>query len=213
MSLKIVCISDTHGKWSKLELPECDILISAGDYSFRGERHMIEDFHKWLNKQKARHIISLQGNHELIVEQNFNECKEIAEKECPRVIFTSEDYFEIEGVKFFVSATTPFFMNWAWNKYPAELVTYWDRIPDDIQVLVTHGPPFGIMDLAPDGNLCGCPSLLRRIRDLKELKMHCFGHIHGQNGIVVRDGVTFINASICNESYRPTQPYHIFDLT
>lgn len=78
--MRICAISDTHGKWNKLKIPECDILISAGDYSFRGESHMVKNFHKWLNKQDAGQIISVQGNHELWVQSNFQEAKDIAEK-------------------------------------------------------------------------------------------------------------------------------------
>ncbi len=69
--MKIVAISDVHCKWNKVVIPECDILISAGDYSFQGEPHVVVDFHKWLNKQPAKHKISVQGNHEKQVEKNF----------------------------------------------------------------------------------------------------------------------------------------------
>ena len=69
--MKIILISDVHGKWNKLEIPECDILISAGDYSFTGEQHMVRDFHKWMSKQPAKHKISVQGNHEKWVERTL----------------------------------------------------------------------------------------------------------------------------------------------
>lgn len=80
--MKIVVISDTHNKYNKIEIPECDILISCGDYSFRGEPSEVKNFHKWLNKQNARYKISIQGNHELGVEKDFNLSKQIAEERC-----------------------------------------------------------------------------------------------------------------------------------
>ena len=79
--MRVVAISDVHGKWNKLTIPPCNVLVSTGDYSFRGEKHMVKDFHTWLNKQPADHIISVQGNHEVWVEQNFEEAKLLAEIE------------------------------------------------------------------------------------------------------------------------------------
>lgn len=219
VSLKIVAISDVHGKWNKIQIPKCDILISAGDYSFRGERHMVKDFHRWLNKQPAKHIISVQGNHELLVEKYFLECKEIAKEECNRVHFIEEDLIEIEEIKIYCSAWTPYFNNWAYNagRTISEAALYqkpfigdiWNRIPDDIDILVTHGPPYEILDLAPVNRInpiprnVGCERLKERIKSLKKLTHHIFGHIHNDYGIKQIDGITYINASICNEAYQP----------
>lgn len=69
---KIVAISDVHNKFNKISIPECDILISSGDYSFQGSTSEVKNFHKWLDKQPAKHIISVQGNHEKGVESNFD---------------------------------------------------------------------------------------------------------------------------------------------
>lgn len=211
--VKIVAISDTHCKWNKLTIPECDILISCGDYSFKGEPHVVKDFHKWLNKQPAVNIISLNGNHEKWVEKNFVLAKQVAEEVCPKVHFIDEGLIEIEGLKIWCSAITPYFFNWAWNRYPGEdIQKHWDRIPKDIDVLVTHGPPYGILDGVPEfGNgtgkmslrHCGCPQLLDKVLEIKP-HAHIFGHIHSGYGTTSRDGITFINAAICDESYKPT---------
>ena len=233
--MKLAIISDIHCKWNKVQIPECDVLISCGDYSFQGEKHVVEDFHKWLNKQEAGYIISVQGNHETWVEKNFAQAKEIAEKACPGVHFIDEGAVEIEGVKFYGSAITPFFCNWAWNRArsEAEQVQYqprtgrmsiiplikphWDKIPDDTQILITHGPPHGILDKVYeyDGvtvrEQVGCKLLMDRIHALKQIKMHCFGHIHGSSGEQSFMGVKYINASICDEQYQPTNPVRIFE--
>jgi Icc-related predicted phosphoesterase len=73
-------------------------------------------------------------------------------------------------------------------------------IPDDTNVLISHGPPFAILDRADDGWNCGCEELLRRIESLQHLKLVVFGHIHTAWGMTYRNGVTFVNASICDDN-------------
>jgi Icc-related predicted phosphoesterase len=217
--MKIVMISDTHAKWKKLVIPECDVLISAGDYSFRGERHLVKNFHEWLNKQPAKHIISVQGNHEVEVERDFQNAKQLALSVCPRVHFIDEGEVVIDGVKFYGSAITPWFHDWAWNRWRGpDIKKHWDRIPDDVQVLITHGPPAGFLDIVyyADGmtpkERVGCMDLADRIKELKQLKLHVFGHIHGSTGETNFNGVTYINASICDEMYMPTNHVREFEL-
>jgi Icc-related predicted phosphoesterase len=205
--MKICIISDVHCKFSELIVPKCDLLISCGDYSFRGEEREVRNFHEWLNLQDAVHIISVQGNHEKGVERNFQLSKQIAVEACPRVHFMDEGLIEIEGIKVWCSAITPFFYNWAWNRYRGnEIKKHWDLIPNDITVLVTHGPPYGILDTVkthyPIENL-GCEELANKISELKQLKIHCFGHIHDSYGVFDNGMVKYINASICNEDYKP----------
>lgn len=211
--MKIIAISDTHAKWQGLKIPECDVLISAGDYSFRGESRLVKDFHEWLNKQDAGYIISVQGNHEVLVERSFQENKELAIKACPSVEFMDEGPLTIEGHKFWCSAWTPWFHDWAWNANRGEEIKrHWDLIPDDTEVLITHGPPYGIRDElefpdgTPNGKHVGCSDLLNRIKQLKKLKIHIFGHIHSGYGQEHIDGVSYYNASICDETYTASNP-------
>lgn len=218
--MKIVIISDVHCKFNNLKIESCDILISCGDYSFHGRPEEVRKFHKWLDEQDAKYIISVQGNHEMGVERNFQLSKEIAEEVCPDIHFIDEGLVEIEGLKIWCSAITPFFYNWAWNRFRGEEIKkHWDKIPLDIDVLVTHGPPHGILDGVErfNGKTClyelehvGCEELYKKIQDLKNLKVHAFGHIHCGNGSLKVGDTNFINASICNEKYEPVnKPYII----
>lgn len=207
--MKLVAISDTHGKWKKLEIPPCDILVSAGDYSFQGERHIIKNFHEWLNKQPAKHIISVQGNHEVWVQENFQEAKELALSVCPRVHFIEHDLIEIEGLKIFGSAWTPWFLDWAYNAHRGpEIKRYWDQIPLDIDILITHGPPAGILDVVynrygvPQERV-GCQDLMDTILKCPNLKNHFFGHLHGSHGYKEFMDKHFWNVAICGETYTP----------
>lgn len=218
--MKIVAISDTHAKWKNLVIPECDILISAGDYSFRGEKHIVKNFHEWLNAQEAGHIISVQGNHETWVEKNFDEAKALAESVCPAVHFIgSHGTVEIEGLKIHGSAITPWFYDWAWNvRRGPDIAKEWAKIPDDIDILVTHGPPNGQLDIVyyADGvtpkERVGCWDLEERIKQLPKLKHHIFGHIHCSHGHREFNGVNYWNAAICDEMYMPTNPITIIEL-
>lgn len=219
--MKIVCISDVHGKWSKLVIPECDILISAGDYSFRGELHMVRDFHKWMGKQPAKHKISVQGNHEKQVEANFTLSKQMAEEACPGIHFVDEGLVEVEGLKIWCSAITRFFHNWAWNRHPGEEIQkHWDLIPNDSDIIVTHGPCYGLGDSLVQFNGMKCEweelklgdgQLLKKVLEVKP-KLHVSGHIHPGYGIYGQSGIIFVNAAICDDSYTPVNKPIIVDL-
>lgn len=209
--MKIVCISDTHCRFNDIKIPKCDILISCGDYSFRGTLEEVRKFHEWLNKQDAKFIISVQGNHELGVEKNFSLSKQIAEEACPGVYFIEEGLVEIDNAKIWCSAITPFFCNWAYNRHRGEEIRkHWDKIPLDIDILVTHGPVQGILDYV-HGEHVGCLDLAKKIYDLKNLQLHVSGHIHCGYGIHKEGNMTYINASICDEQYRPTNKPMVFN--
>lgn len=221
--MRIAMISDVHTKWHNLVIPECDVLISAGDYSWRGERQIVKEYHEWLSKQNAGIVISVQGNHELWVEKNWEEAVSLVWGIDRTIQFVKEESFEWQGVKFHCSAVTPEFCNWAWNVDRGEKIKrHWNAIPDDTQVLVTHGPPWGIRDtIAEDGENLGCKDLLNRIGSLHHLKLHVFGHIHGGSGYSTRvfnweedpkRTVCFVNSSICDENYHAVNPVRVLDL-
>lgn len=214
---KIVAISDVHNRYKDLVIPKCDLLISAGDYSSKGYDHEVKNFHKWLNKQPATDIISDQGNHELGVEKDFLNAKRIALEECPRVHFIDEGLVEVQELKIWCSAITPEFCNWAWNRNGLEIQKHWDMIPEDIDILVTHGPPYGILDQTTfaDGTIrpdhLGCQKLLERIKIVKP-DLHFFGHIHAPGGRAVSAfSTTFYNAAICDETYYPSNPITVVE--
>lgn len=214
--MKIVAISDVHVRWKNLVIPECDLLISAGDYSYHGEEWIVAEFHAWLNRQKAKHIISVQGNHETWVENNWNHALKIVNTVCPRAHFIQEGAVEIDGIKIYGSAITPRFFNWAWNRSRGEEIQpHWDMIPGDTNILITHGPPRGILDIVPyvDGTPkehVGCEQLLKRVKEVKPA-LHIFGHIHHGHGEHHEDGTSFYNVAICDELYSPTNPITIIE--
>lgn len=148
------------------------------------------------------------------VEQNFEEAKALAVEQCPRVNFIDEGLLEIEGLKIWYSAITPFFHNWAYNRFRGpDIRKHWSKIPENTDILITHGPPYGILDVVSDGSRQGCQDLLDRVKELKNLKGHFFGHLHENSGILEQDGITFVNAAICNDAYKPVFNAKVLELT
>ena len=212
--MRIVMISDVHEHWHNLKIPSCDVLISTGDYSFMGKPDIVREYHQWLNKQPCRDRISLQGNHEMWVHDNWLRAKEIVQEINPEIIFTSGDMFTLAGRKFWCSSVTPEYGRWAWMKERGSSIRrHWDFIPTDTDILITHGPAYGILDTAhTDGEHLGCEELAQVINNLPVLKLHVFGHIHGGSGEKDIKGVHFVNASICDEAYKPVNPVRVFNL-
>lgn len=210
--MKIVCISDSHNKHDDIMIPSCDILISAGDYSSRGLPQEVRNFHQWLNNQDAKHIISVQGNHELWVENNFNDAKLIATEVCPNIHFIDEGLVQVESLNIWCSAVTPWFCNWAWNRQRGdEIRRHWDLIPDNTDIIITHGPPYGYGDDTMFDGPVGCVDLRDAINRVRPT-LHISGHIHYGYGVYKNDHTTFINASICDESYNPTNKPIVIDI-
>jgi len=210
----IAMISDTHSKHKKLEgkIPECDLLIHAGDLTHRGELDGVLDAYAWLNRQPAKHVVTIPGNHEKYMEKDLPRYLDEIKRVAPRVHVLINEGVQIEGVKIWGSPVTPAFLNWAWNKERgSEISKYWDAIPLDTQILITHGPPLGILDLIPDGTNVGCADLARVSLKLKALKLHVFGHIHYSHGLRLENGVTYVNAAICTEQYLALNPVTLID--
>jgi Icc-related predicted phosphoesterase len=207
--MKIVTISDTHNAHSKLTIPDCDILIHAGDESFRGRRDEIEAFVKWFDIQPAKHLVWIPGNHSLGVEAHWpgsaNWIKDIS----PRTNILMNSDVTLEGLKIWGSPVTPWFCDWAWNvQRGADIKKYWDKIPSDASIVVTHGPPHGILDVVePNSHSAyprhaGCEELMKAMVRVKP-KLHVFGHIHEGYGVHVTPDTTYVNASIMDVGYDP----------
>lgn len=211
----ILAISDTHTLHKKCEkfIPEgeYDMIIHAGDISSVGRKYEVEEFLNWFSSlTQFRHHLMIAGNHDFL----FEDDPEMAKSLIPEnIIYLEDNGVEIEGIKFWGSPQTPFFNDWAFNKQRgSEIKKYWDMIDPDTDVLVTHGPPFMILDYIPFNNdYVGCNDLAYRVEQI-EPAVHIFGHIHDSHGSVYRHGTSFYNASILNDSYYPSHPAHIIEL-
>ena len=209
--MKIVIISDTHGKHKDLEkwLPkEADAIICAGDISKFGDMGSINSFLYWFsNLHQFKTKIFIAGNHDKYFEDQHNLAIGIIPS---NIIYLENQEYNLNGIKIYGSPVTPWFHNWAFNVQRGEAIKkYWNMIPEDTDILVTHGPPFGVLDVSffsPHGNPtdepnhAGCEELIIAVNKIKP-KVHVFGHIHPHYGTLKENETLFINASNADSKY------------
>lgn len=209
--MRLVCISDTHSMHRQITVPDGDILIHAGDCLGVGTLEELEDLDNWFSEQPHRHKILIAGNHDWCLQDEPAD----AEALIRNAIYLRDSGTEIEGVKFWGSPWTPIFFDWAFNLARGEpIAERWAQIPADTDVLITHGPPAGILDqviTATDSLAVGCDDLARELERLR-LKMHVFGHIHESHGQQTLNDCRFVNASTCTGSYKPLNPPIVVDI-
>ena len=198
--MRIVLISDTHNQLSKVKVPDGDLLIHAGDSTGLGTTREMIDFSKQLRALPHPIKIFVPGNHDWLFERNLSHANEILGKDVHVLV---DQEIVVEGIRIFGSPWTPRFYNWAFNLDRGEpLRNKWERIPEGVDVLVTHGPPYGILDRTKSGEHVGCEELRRELHRIMP-KLHVFGHIHQSYGAHREAETSYINACICDENYRP----------
>jgi Icc-related predicted phosphoesterase len=204
--MKITFISDTHNKHEYLTskaynniLGSGDVLVHAGDCTGMGKTHEIKNFLDWFSNTNYTHKIFIAGNHDWGFELHNDIAPEYKEKNV-HYLFDSE--VVIDGVKFYGSPWQPEFYNWAFNLPRGEkLAEKWALIPNDTDVLITHGPAHGMLDWLPSGAQVGCQDLYYKIMEIQP-KIHVCGHIHCAYGQKYFNGVEFLNASVLDEQYQ-----------
>ena len=203
--MKIVFISDTHGLHDDIvSLPPGDVLVHCGDSTMRGNLSELHHFNQWLGVLPYKHKIVIAGNHDWCFYSRNDESRKLL----TNAIYLQDESVTIDRIKFYGSPWQPEFFDWAFNLPRAgnELKEKWDQIPDDTDVLITHGPPFNILDQVTHGNEhVGCTLLLDRVLKVQP-KIHAFGHIHENGGQDLKFHNThFINASMLNLRYKMYQ--------
>jgi predicted phosphodiesterase len=207
--MKILVISDTHTQHDKIPLKyllnesnEFSMIIHSGDVSYRGSKSEIRNFLDWYSKLPYKYKIFIAGNHDFFFEEAPEYEINSLLNEYPNIIYLNDSGIDVEGVKIWGSPVTPYFNNWAFNRVEENITPHWNLIPLDVEVLITHGPVNGCLDMTLGGEMVGCPFLLKKIEKMGKLKFHICGHIHEGYGIYKsKDGKTFINASVLDVRY------------
>ena len=209
--MKVVCISDTHNINESLRVPDGDLLIHAGDATAEGEAWEVARFAEWFRSLPHRHKIFVAGNHDWLFERDNAAARAMFEG----VHYLEDDSVMVEGLKIYGSPWTPQYKHYVWayilDRGP-QMARKWEMIPEDVDILVTHCPPEGILDASGSGESAGCAELLSRVLEVKP-KLHVFGHMHPSHGVLERDGITFVNASISGDNgYTPDFEPLVFDI-
>lgn len=209
--IHITALSDSHSSTHEVVIPEIPtdmttVLIHAGDFSYMGKPGEIQDFISWLNEQPHEHKLWIPGNHELSLE-DFPYNIEVIENETGSTCIHNKEHI-INGVKFFGSAMTPTFFNWAFMHNASQAERYWENAPE-VDAVICHGPPRGILDsITPDFPMerLGCKSFKNYLKRTKPT-LALWGHIHGsgmRKEIVewdTGDKTTCMNVAVMDEEY------------
>lgn len=209
--MRIVCVSDTHGLHERVEVPEGDVLVHAGDMTGRGEEGAVAAFGAWLRDQPHPHEVVVAGNHDFLCERSGALARELSTGE--GVHDLEDEGAEITERRFRGSPWQPRFRDWGFDlDRGPELAARWARIPRETDVLVTHGPPHGVLDrVARGGRAVGCEDLAARLGRL-DVSLHVFGYIHEAAGSSVDGaGRVAVNASACTLALRPTNAPLVLD--
>jgi|SRR5882757_196569 len=212
----IDCIADLHGHYPELE--GGDLLIVAGDLTARDTLDEQGRFMGWLYNQDYRKKVFIAGNHDNILRNTnpfgLNDKLPIGDA-WTDINYLCDSGVEFEGLKIWGTPWTAYFkemnpecMAFTLN-YGCDtddwLAEKWALIPDDIDILITHGPPYGILDLTDEGRCVGSKSLqMELFRRLRPKLLVC-GHIHEAYGIEPPGGIVerAVNCSHVNEDYKP----------
>ncbi len=216
--MKIVALSDTHTMQNKIEIPDGEILIHAGDAGNLGKFEEYYEIGRWFESLKDRfqYRIIVPGNHDQAFQNNAeNVLRQWFDDD---VICLIDDEVQLFGYKFYGCPWMPQFYNWAFMMPESELAAVYAKIPDDTEILITHSPPFGILD-KPAGNgfeshrRCGSQALYDRVKQLPKLKHHIFGHLHYSYGTEKIGDVSFHNVASLNENYRVQNPPQVIEVS
>jgi Icc-related predicted phosphoesterase len=202
--LKIVAISDTHNLHQHLINLEGDILIHCGDFSGSGSKEETKDFVKWMKKLPFKYKIVISGNMD-------DEFEAKADSLGEGIIYLCHTSTEIEGIRIFGSPYTPKFVGSFQLEDEAEATQLWDQVKGPVDILVTHGPPYGILDRTSRGSQVGDKMLLKLVEKLKP-KYHLFGHVHNSHGKLIKGNTTFANVAQYDYAELGGKPF-VFEYT
>lgn len=221
--MKTTFIADTHNKHQQLDLPGGDLLVVAGDFCSQGEFIEVHDFASWLDQQPYDHKVVIAGNHEVCMGRGASNRYRAIEAITDTAVYLEDSQTTVEGLVLHGVPWTNRFGSWAFMKDEDELSVHWNDIPSDTDILITHGPPRGVLDECPDrtprhdhrgwqGPMkpvapsadrtknVGSTGLLERLREVQP-DYHVFGHIHESYGRATVGSTTCLNASVVNGQY------------
>jgi Icc-related predicted phosphoesterase len=207
--MKLTIISDTHGQQDKLGRLSGEVLIHCGDmFNMFDQNH--EEFDRmdaWLGQQDFDLILCVGGNHD------FETQKRSAWVDTPfrNAVYLEGSDYVYKGVRFFGAPWIPDLRGQAFFTMEEALPQKWAHIPDNADVVITHTPPAGVLDVSSRGLKLGCPHLRTAINRIQPA-IHCFGHVHASSGVHKDGNTTFVNAALVNSQYQLKHPPYEVEL-
>lgn len=204
--MKIWAISDSHTHHRDYKVPVVDTVLFCGDESNRRDQYLNEaefyDWYEWFEDLPIQNKLYIPGNHSTYVYHNEKRVRELFF--ASNIHWMHNEELVLDGLKFYGCGISPTFGDWVYMSSRTKMNRYWEQIPDDVDVLLTHAPPRGILDVSERRDhafdLAGCSALRKRVDKLKQLKLHVFGHIHDDEdivnaGLLYRNGVYYGNCA------------------
>ena len=202
--IKAVIISDTHNRHDLVSQGEGDLLLHAGDLTSGGTPAEAQIALDWLAKQKQyyTHVVFTAGNHDYFFQYETPLAEQIARE--LGIHYLQQREVVIEGLNIWGSPITPNYGSMAFNADRGQNIRrIWEQIPMDVDILLTHSPPMYMHDRVHQHGhtrYTGCEDLANHVQHRKPV-LHCFGHIHEQYGFTTYNDITFVNASVLDETY------------
>lgn len=207
--IKCVCFSDNHGQDIPIKPASGDVLIIAGDITSTGTAGQTHEALDRIADLKFPKVLLVPGNHDWFFMKKATKAREMCLDR--GITLLIDEGITIERTHFYGSPWQPAFRQWAFNlPSPGPIAAKWDLIPDSTDILITHGPLYGVLDQASqDGTPLGCRELRDRVRRLRP-RYHVFGHIHNSYGVMhaclYDHAYIAANVSICDEEYKCVNP-------
>mmetsp|Transcript_41990 Transcript_41990/g.119180 ORF Transcript_41990/g.119180 Transcript_41990/m.119180 type:complete len:313 (-) Transcript_41990:2223-3161(-) len=235
--VRLVCISDTHSQHGSITttkspegaddttpLPLGDVLIHAGDWTMDGEPDAIKELSNWLAGQPYEHKVVIAGNHDLTFDTKYyprlwrrfhdvqHDC-EAVRASLQHCTYLEDSGTTVKGLTLWGSPWTPTFFDWGFNLDRGEEISEkWQLIPDDVDVLITHGPSYQILDFTKSRVHAGCADLKREIQGRIKPRLNIYGHIHEGRGVAFDGTTVYVNAASVDLMYRPIWPPFVIDV-
>ena len=212
---RIVCISDMHSRFCELTIPAGDILICAGDLTHGGYFKELVAFNNWISTLPHKHKIVIAGNHDRGLDPIAKQSPHFQPQDESEMNLSSQDYKNILSNCTYLEFSDINLFGWKIYGLPTSLrKTYGSgksaafqvamgsqehiqiikSIPSDVDILVSHGPPYGVGDYEK-GNHVGDSLLRKEVEEWLKPRYHIFGHVHASYGVYTNGMTTFINPS------------------
>eukprot|EP01062_Namystynia_karyoxenos_P074839 TRINITY_DN7187_c0_g1_i1.p2 TRINITY_DN7187_c0_g1~~TRINITY_DN7187_c0_g1_i1.p2 ORF type:complete len:274 (+),score=71.70 TRINITY_DN7187_c0_g1_i1:99-824(+) len=202
--LRLVILSDTHTKHGQIELPDGDVLLHAGDFTYFGGAEHWQSFNAWLGQLQGRYAARVVtcGNHEghegrggplrdltaAQVSQRLPNATHVLIDGAAEVAVRQD----VRPLRIYGAPWQPQWCGTGYHREDGDL--RWPGLERGIDIAVTHSPPYGHGD-ASHGQ--GSHTLMRKIAAAAPL-VHCFGHVHEGGGYQKQHERTlFVNAACC----------------